>query len=162
MSGVKLERLCADAMAAYGVIITPQQARDLLVVPDNMKERLAERLRSEVQAAREEIPALSHGLAERLSGFLRPGTLCRKRSELSLLLSAPLGDLRLSDVRTEVLASWLAEIEPSDESSLADGEGAGELPTPSPTDDAGAARSPIASLGGAYDEIFRVARGERP
>lgn len=133
-----IEYFCAQAVENHGLIITREQALSLLVVPDSRKEQLAERLLKEVRVFREELATLLHAMESRLSGLLRPGTLARKQSDLSLLLSAHLGDLRLSDVKTEVLASWLVGADTSDlsNSCFADGESAGELPTPSRSDDA--------------------------
>lgn len=128
MNAGKIERFCANMVEHYGVIITPQQARALLAVPDNKTEQVAERFRREAQALRDELPDLLRALETRLSGFLRPETLDRKRSDLSLFLSALLADLRPSDVRTEVLASWLVETETSDSSSAEVGESTGEVP----------------------------------
>ena len=136
MSPEELERFCARA-ADLNVIITPELASGLLLLSEHKKQQVLEILHKKLNELRTEVTSLLLPLEHSLSAFLTRESLSRTFQEIALFARSPLADLRLSDVRTEVLASWLAETETSDSSSgCADGESAGELPTPSRNDDA--------------------------
>ena len=130
----KLSRACAIAFEASGFLITPEQVRHLLLVPCNKRERLTSRLAEELSSRREAFVQAMPPLESLLSEFLRPEACRSVKSDLSSLLLSRLKGIRLLDVKTEVLMSWLAEIETSDSSSVQDGESVGEVTTPSRTE----------------------------
>gem|GEM_PF-5524072 len=128
-----VQRAAIDA----GFMLTHEQASSLRFLPDDTSQRVASKLALIAQELRSPGDREARYLALGLSSTLTSQSYRRFLEELELFLLAQVGALRARDIRTEVLASWLAEIEPSDSSSgCADGESAGELPTPSRTDDA--------------------------
>jgi len=135
MSGI--ETLRAMALEFHDVLLTPAAAHALIPVTRKKREQLCARLIQEVSSLRSggDLSTLCRQLEQQ--EFLSAETVQSLRSELSSVLLSLLARLRLSDVRPEVLASWLAETETSNSSSLGVDTSASELPTPARTDDDG-------------------------
>ncbi|WP_438381501.1 hypothetical protein ABHV46_10945 [Asaia sp. BMEF1] len=133
----QLERLQKWAMHYHSAIITPGQDGDVRFVEAAKSQQLSRRLEEQVLASLSHFADLLGPLERELAGFLRKEAVLPILQDVSSVLTSRLAGLGTHEVQTEVLLSWLAETETSDSSSgCADGESAGELPTPSRTDDA--------------------------
>lgn len=127
-----LELLQRSAMQFNGAVITPDQAPYVRFVESQTLRRLNRRLEAQLQTVRADCDRAIQSLGPALSTFLRTEDVRSILESVSSVLRSELQSLRLHDVATEVLFSWLAETSGSS-SGGSDGESAGELPTPSRT-----------------------------
>ncbi|OUJ04958.1 hypothetical protein [Gluconobacter sp. DsW_058] len=123
LSGPEFDRLQSAAIEFHGVLITKDPVLCLTPVSQNMRSLLSAKLQREVERSVSPCPLSGFHQTPGLSESLKEGTVRDLQSKLSSALLSLLKDLRLGDVKTEVLASWLTEIETSSSSSvLADGD----------------------------------------
>ncbi|ASC05242.1 hypothetical protein S101468_00975 [Acetobacter pasteurianus subsp. pasteurianus] len=126
-----------------GYIITPGQEYSLLFVGDHKLHELRKRLSERVDSLHSEDKKILLRLVSELSEFLSEESVRLLRSYAQKFLTSLLQDIRLPDVKTEVLMSWLAEIETSDSSSPKDGESVREVTTPSRTETVASDTQPV-------------------
>ena len=119
----KLERLQRAAMRDFFALITPDQETYVRFVEENKLPLLSQRLEGRLQTALEDFEMASRPLESELSKFLQTASVRLILECVSKALRSEAQCLRLPDVKTEVLVSWLAEIETSSSSSvLVDGD----------------------------------------
>ena len=148
VSRADFDRLQSAAIEFHGVLITEDPGLCLRTVSQNMRSLLSAKLCLEVERSAPPCPLSRFHQTPGLSAFLKEGTVRDLQSKLSSALLALLKDLRLGDVKTEVLASWLTEIETSNSSSVvADGE-SGDSVVADPRNDA----TPYTSEKGVRDD----------
>lgn len=130
-----LDTLGRVAIDVHGVLLIPELGYHPVAVDNRTLDEWRSLLEAQAGSLHSEDSYVIHCLGYEASSFLRLEVVCQLQSSLSKFLRSLSAGLRLSDVKTEVLASWLAETSDSS-SGCADGESARELPTPSRNDDA--------------------------
>lgn len=118
----------------YGMILTPLSAGSLQPLTADMSSQLEAMLSQRASSLRKYCEDAILDPESVLSESLTTASLRRFQKEIQSILRGLFSGFHLSDVRPEVLMSWLAEIEASDSSSVQDGESVGELPTPPRTE----------------------------